>query len=137
MSTSTTVISSSSSTQTQRTSMLNTVMLSSYTPGQIAFINWLQARRTSLTVYDECTMTRADLVEALKDSVYVAVPAWIAVTPNRRAGRGNYLIPEINVDVATLTINTNTRGRRAGSPNVKGRTPVAPAPVAVAPTIIR
>lgn len=121
--------------------MLNTVMLSSYTPGQIAFINWLQARRTSLTVYDECTMTRADLVEALKDSVYVAVPAWIAVTPNRRAGRGNYLIPEINVAVSTLTINTNTRGRRAGSPNVKGRTPIAPAtvavPVAVTPTIIR
>ena len=62
-------------------------------------------------------------------------PAWIAAKRERRAGRGNYFIPEIAADITTLTVNGNHRGRKAGSPNKKGRaaalapvTPPAPAP---------
>jgi len=107
-------------------------LLASYTPGQIEFIKFLQANRTALTVYDTCTVSRKDLVTLLQSSPYIAVPAWIAATKARRAGRGNYLIPELTADVATLTVNTNTRGRKPGSPNQKGRLapPSAPAPTA-------
>jgi hypothetical protein len=114
-------------------------LLASYTPGQIEFIKFLQANRLSLTVYDTCTVNRKDLVELLKKSVYIAVPAWIAAKRERRAGRGNYFIPEIAADITTLTVNANHRGRKAGSPNKKGRasapaivTPPAPAPQLVA-----
>jgi hypothetical protein len=96
-------------------------LLASYTPGQIEFIKFLQANRAALTVYDTCTVSRKDLVELLQRSPYIAVPAWIAATKTRRAGRGNYLIPEIHADIATLTVNTNKRGRKPGSPNQKGR----------------
>ena len=72
-------------------------------------------------MYDTCTVNRKDLVELLQKSPYIAVPAWIAATKTRRAGRGNYLIPEIHADIATLTVNTNKRGRKPGSPNQKGR----------------
>ena len=78
-------------------------LLASYTPGQIEFIKFLQTNRAALTVYD------------------IAVPAWIAAAKTRRAGRGNYLIPELAADVATLTVNGNKRGRKPGSPNQKGR----------------
>lgn len=97
------------------------VLLVSYTPGQIAFINFLKSVRDTFNVFDECTVSRKELVEVLRGSVYVAVPAWITVKANRRAGRGCYLIPEINLDTATLTVNNNLRGRKPGSPNVKGR----------------
>jgi hypothetical protein len=96
-------------------------LLASYTPGQIEFIKFLQTHRASLTVYDHCTVNRKDLVELLQKSPYIAVPAWIAATKTRRAGRGNYLIPEIHADIATLVVNTNKRGRKPGSPNQKGR----------------
>ena len=96
-------------------------LLASYTPGQIEFIKFLQTNRASLTVYDTCTVSRKDLVELLKTSPYIAVPAWIAATKARRAGRGNYLIPELAADIATLTVNTNKRGRKPGSTNKKGR----------------
>ena len=96
-------------------------LLDSYTPGQIEFIKFLQTNRATLTVYDTCTVSRKDLVELLKTSPYIAVPAWIAATKARRAGRGNYLIPELAADVNTLTVNTNKRGRKPGSPNQKGR----------------
>jgi len=96
-------------------------LLASYTPGQIEFIKFLQTNRASLTVYDTCTVSRKDLVELLQKSPYIAVPAWIAATKTRRAGRGNYLIPEIHADIATLTVNANKRGRKPGSPNQKGR----------------
>ena len=102
-------------------------LLASYTPGQIEFIKFLQAHRSALTVYDTCTVSRKDLVELLKTSPYIAVPAWIAAKRDRRAGRGNYLIPELAAHVATLTVNANKRGRKPGSPNKKGRAP-APAP---------
>ena len=105
-------------------------LLASYTPGQIEFIKFLQANRAALTVYDTCTVSRKDLVELLKTSPYIAVPAWIAATKARRAGRGNYLIPELAADVNTLTVNTNKRGRKPGSPNKKGR---AAAPTTVTP----
>ena len=105
-------------------------LLASYTPGQIEFIKFLQTNRASLTVYDTCTVSRKDLVELLKTSPYIAVPAWIAAPKSRRAGRGNYLIPEMGVDVATLTVNTNNRGRKAGSRNKKGR---AAAPTTATP----
>ena len=105
-------------------------LLASYTPGQIEFIKFLQANRTALTVYDTCTVSRKDLVELLKTSPYIAVPAWIAATKARRAGRGNYLIPELAADVNTLTVNTNKRGRKPGSPNKKGR---AAAPTTATP----
>ena len=103
-------------------------LLASYTPGQIEFIKFLQANRAALTVYDTCTVSRKDLVELLKSSPYIAVPAWIAATKARRAGRGNYLIPELAADVATLAVNGNKRGRKPGSPNQKGRAtpPAAP-----------
>jgi hypothetical protein len=39
------------------------------------------------------------------------------------------IIPEIAADITTLTVNANHRGRKAGSPNKKGRVN-APAPVA-------
>jgi len=114
-------------------------LLASYTPGQIEFIKFLQANRLTLTVYDTCTVNRKDLVELLKKSVYIAVPAWIAAKRERRAGRGNYFIPEIAADITTLAVNANHRGRKAGSPNKKGRanapapvTPPAPAPQLVA-----
>ena len=94
----------------------DSLILASYTPGQIAFITFLKSRRDSFNVFDECTVSRSDLVAVIKGSAYVAVPAWIAVKPNRRSGRGCYLI-----DVATLTVNRNLRGRKPGSPNVKGR----------------
>jgi hypothetical protein len=102
-------------------------LLASYTPGQIEFIKFLQANRAALTVYDTCTVSRKDLVTLLQSSPYIAVPAWIAATKARRAGRGNYLIPELAADVTTLTVNTNKRGRKPGSPNQKGRI-AAPAP---------
>jgi len=74
-------------------------------------------------------VNRKDLVELIQKSKYIAVPAWIAASPIRRAGRGNYMIPEIGVDVSTLTVNTNKRGRKPGSPNQKGRvTPAVPSP---------
>lgn len=98
-----------------------TVLLASYTPGQIAFITFIKSVRDTLNVYDECTLTRVELVEAIKGSAWDSIPAWIAVKPDRRAGRGSYLLPEINLDVSTLKVNTNTRGRKPGSPNVKGR----------------
>ena len=105
-------------------------LLSSYTPGQIAFISFLHAHRSELTVWDTCTVSRRDLVDLISRhaSAYVAVPAWIAATKTRRAGRGNYFIPEIAADITTLTVNANHRGRKAGSPNKKGRAS-APAPV--------
>lgn len=96
-------------------------LLDSYTPGQIEFIKFLQANRATLTVYDTCTVSRKDLVTLLQQSKYIAVPAWIAAAKTRRAGRGNYLIPELAADVATLTVNGNKRGRKPGSPNQKGR----------------
>lgn len=96
-------------------------LLDSYTPGQIEFIKFLQANRATLTVYDTCTVSRKDLVTLLQRSKYIAVPAWIAAAKTRRAGRGNYLIPELAADVATLTVNGNKRGRKPGSPNQKGR----------------
>ena len=106
-------------------------LLATYTEGQILFIKWMQANRTLFVVFNECTIERANIVDVLKTSgsVYVAVPAWIAVTPSRKAHRGAYFIPEINCDVSTLVLNTNTRGRKAGSPNVKGRTPVVAPPL--------
>ena len=70
-------------------------LLDSYTPGQIEFIKFLQANRATLTVYDTCTVSRKDLVTLLQQSKYIAVPAWIAAAKTRRAGRGNYLIPEL------------------------------------------
>jgi hypothetical protein len=105
-------------------------LLASYTPGQIEFIKFLQTNRAALTVYDTCTVSRKDLVELLKTSPYIAVPAWIAATKSRRAGRGNYLIPELAADVATLVVNGNKRGRKPGSPNKKGR---AAAPTTAVP----
>ena len=110
----------------------NNLMLASYTPGQIAFISWLQSNRDKIAVFDECTVSRKDLLGLLQsDSAYIAVPAWIAAPKARRAGRGNYLIPEINVDVATLVVNGNKRGRKAGSKNVKGTQAPTPAPASV------
>lgn len=105
--------------------MPSMTLLTSYTPGQIEFIKFLHAHRTALTVYNECSVSRKDLVTILQNSSYIAVPAWIAADRNRRAGRGHYLIPEINTDPATLTVNTNKRGRKPGSRNVKGTMPVA------------
>ena len=96
-------------------------LLASYTPGQIEFIKFLQTHRAALTVYDTCTVSRKDLVTLLQQSKYIAVPAGIAAAKIRRAGRGNYLIPELAADVATLTVNGNKRGRKPGSPNQKGR----------------
>jgi len=112
-------------------------LLASYTPGQIEFIKFLQTNRASLTVYDTCTVSRKDLVTLLQQSPYIAVPAWIAATKARRAGRGNYLIPELAADIATLTVNTNTRGRKPGSPNQKGRAAgSAPAPTPSQPQLV-
>ena len=107
---------------TSMTTHNNTLpLLASYTPGQIEFIKFLQTHRAALTVYDTCTVSRKDLVTLLQQSKYIAVPAWIAAAKTRRAGRGNYLIPELAADVATLTVNGNKRGRKPGSPNQKGR----------------
>ena len=112
-------------------------LLASYTPGQIEFIKFLQTNRAALTVYDTCTVSRKDLVELLQKSPYIAVPAWIAATKARRAGRGNYLIPELAADVATLVVNTNKRGRKPGSPNQKGRAAgSAPAPTPAQPQMV-
>ena len=106
----------------------NSLLLASYTPGQIAFITWLQSRRDKIAVFGDHTVSRRELLSLLQsDSAYVAVPAWIAAPKTRRAGRGNYLIPEIAVDISTLTVNTNNRGRKAGSRNKKGRAGTAPA----------
>ena len=86
------------------------IVLPSYTPGQIAFISWLQANRDRITVY-------------------VAVPSWIATPKCRRSGRGNYIIPEIIYSADSIPVNKNLRGRKAGSPNKKGRPPQPTAPV--------
>lgn len=108
-----------------------------YTPGQIAFITTLQYHAPSLpvsttafTMPDGTTMMlpvvqRADLVSVLQSTKYIAVPAWIACDPKRRAGRGAYALPELTADVSALPVNRNTRGRKPGSRNVKGQTPVA------------
>jgi hypothetical protein len=61
------------------------------------------------------------LVDVLSGSPYVAVPAWIAASIERRAGRGNYHLPELAADIATLPVNDNKRGRKPGSRNKKGR----------------
>lgn len=100
-------------------------LLASYTPGQIDFINFLQVNRKALTVYDTCTVSRKDLVELIVKGAYIAVPAWIASNKARRAGRGNYFIPELNATISALTVNTNNRGRKAGSRNQKGRATTA------------
>lgn len=102
-------------------------LLTSYTPGQIEFIKFLHDNRKSLTVYNDCTVSRKDLVTLLSNSPYIAVPAWIACDKSRRVGRGNYQIPEINADLSTLPVNTNKRGRKPGSQNKKGRVDPAPA----------
>jgi len=113
---------------TNNTNNTNTLLLASYTPGQIAFIKWMQDNRTDLTLFDECTVARKELLNLLQTrSAYIAVPAWIASPKARRAGRGNYYIPEINADISALTVNGNKRGRKAGSRNVKGAAPAAPA----------
>lgn len=106
----------------------NTLLLASYTPGQIAFITFLQQNKAALLITNGCAVSRASLVDALAGTAYVAVPAWIAANRSRRCGRGNYYIPEINVEIGTLTVNRNTRGRTPGSRNQKGQTPAAPAP---------
>lgn len=103
------------------------LLLASYTPGQIDFIKFLQMNRNSITVYDTCTVTRKDMVDLIRKGSYIAVPAWIAAVKARRVGRGNYLIPEIHADINTLPMNENKRGRKPGSPNQKGRTPMPPA----------
>ena len=52
------------------------IVLPSYTPGQIAFISWLQANRDRITVFDECTVSRKELIALLqRETVYVAVPS--------------------------------------------------------------
>lgn len=99
----------------------NSLLLPSYTPGQIAFITFLQQNKAALAVTDGCAVSRKSLVDVLSGTAYVAVPAWIACARTRRAGRGHYYIPEINADIATLTVNSNTRGRKPGSRNVKGQ----------------
>ena len=105
------------------------IVLPSYTPGQIAFISWLQANRDRITVFDECTVSRKELIALLqRETVYVAVPSWIATPKARRSGRGNYIIPEIMYSADTIPVNKNLRGRKAGSPNRKGRPPQPTAP---------
>lgn len=101
-----------------------------YTPGQIAFIQFLHANRSRMVITTDNTVSRKDLVAVLSDSAYMAVPAWIAADRGRRRGRGHYWIPELGMDPATLPVNNNTRGRKPGSPNRKGQTPAAPAPAA-------
>jgi hypothetical protein len=96
-------------------------MLNSYTPGQIAFIKFLQDNRARITVFNGDVVSRKDLVDVLSGSPYVAVPAWIAADKTRRAGRGNYHLPELAADLSALTVNTNKRGRKPGSRNKKGR----------------
>ena len=108
----------------------NSLLLPSYTPGQIAFITFLQQNKSALTLMNECAVSRKSLVDVLSGTAYVAVPAWIAANRARRCGRGFYHIPEINVEIGTLTVNSNTRGRTPGSRNQKGQTPAAPAPSA-------
>lgn len=110
-----------------------------YTPGQIAFITTLQYHASSLpvsttafTLPDGTTVTvpvvqRADLVSVLQSTKYIAVPAWIACDPKRRAGRGAYMLPELNADISTLPVNRNTRGRKPGSRNTKGQNVSVPA----------
>lgn len=110
-----------------------------YTPGQIDFIRVLQANASALPVsntqyamLDGSTVTvpvvqRADLVGVLQSTKYIAVPAWIACDPKRRAGRGAYMLPELTADISTLPVNNNTRGRKPGSPNRKGQNVPAPA----------
>lgn len=116
-------------TNTNNTNPNAPALLASYTPGQIEFIKFLQSNRAALTIYDGCVVSRVDLVATIEHGAYIAVPAWIAAAKDRRAGRGNYYIPEIWVDVATLTVNNNKRGRKAGSRNQKGRvTTAAPVP---------
>ena len=105
------------------------IVLPSYTPGQIAFISWLQANRDRITVFDECTVSRKELIALLqRETVYVAVPSWIATPKCRRSGRGNYIIPEIIYSADSIPVNKNLRGRKAGSPNKKGRPPQPTAP---------
>lgn len=105
------------------------IVLPSYTPGQIAFISWLQANRDRITVFDECTVSRKELIALLqRETVYVAVPSWIATPKCRRSGRGNYIIPEIIYSADSIPVNRNLRGRKAGSPNKKGRPPQPAAP---------
>jgi hypothetical protein len=96
-------------------------MLNSYTPGQIAFIKFLQDNRALITVFNDDVVSRKDLVDVLAGSPYVAVPAWIAADKTRRAGRGNYHLPELMADLSALAVNTNKRGRKPGSRNKKGR----------------
>lgn len=108
----------------------NSLLLPSYTPGQIAFITFLQQNKAALLITSGCAVSRKSLVDVLSGTAYVAVPAWIAANRSRRCGRGNYYIPEINADISTLTVNRNTRGRTPGSRNQKGQTPAAPAPSA-------
>lgn len=108
----------------------NSLLLPSYTPGQIAFITFLQQNKSALTLMNECAVSRKSLVDVLSGTAYVAVPAWISANRARRCGRGFYHIPELFVDISTLTVNSNTRGRTPGSRNQKGQTPAAPAPSA-------
>lgn len=101
---------------------------STYTPGQIAFIQFLHTNRSRMTITADNTVSRKDLVAVLADSAYIAVPAWIASDRSRRRGRGHYWIPELGMDPATLPVNSEKRGRKPGSPNRKGQTPAASAP---------
>jgi len=116
-----------------------------YTPGQIAFITTLQYHAPSLPVSTTAfsmpdgtsvnvpVVQRADLVSVLQSTKYIAVPAWIACDPKRRAGRGAYMLPELTADVSALPVNRNTRGRKPGSRNTKGQTPAAVSSVVSSP----
>jgi hypothetical protein len=116
-------------TWSAQTLRYSNIVLPSYTPGQIAFISWLQANRDRITVFDECTVSRKELIALLqRETVYVAVPSWIATPKCRRSGRGNYIIPEIIYSADSIPVNKNLRGRKAGSPNRKGRPPQPTAP---------
>lgn len=106
----------------------NSLLLPSYTPGQIAFITFLQQHKSALLITSGCAVSRKSLVDVLSGTAYVAVPAWIAANRVRRCGRGHYHIPELFVDPATLTVNTNTRGRKPGSRNTKGQVTVTTDP---------
>lgn len=100
---------------------------STYTPGQIAFIQFLHTNRSRMTITADNTVSRKDLVAVLADSAYIAVPAWIASDRSRRRGRGHYWIPELGMDPATLPVNSEKRGRKPGSRNTKGQNVSVPA----------
>lgn len=77
-------------------------------------------------------ISRSDLTKVSAGLGMLYPPAWIAQDPARRAGRGEYLVPEL---VEFLASGSAPVAATPKAPKVSAPAPSAPAPVHVAPVV--